>query len=455
MVHDAMLVHCRAVLRAIDEHVRRAGQLPRMRFRTVVHDGPNATRGAVEVRVYWRALAALPAASQPPTYEAAVTALANDPVAGPQVTAVVGSIGTTLLTLAHRVVEDFVASYLELRQGADWDAGTFEAAYERFERYWYEPNVALTATGPLYGFWSDVNEIALGPGLRIRQLTPAEQNRLGEQLELFEYLERPSGFTHPRFCLELRWNAPKAATATVTADVLRSSRLKAHSLFPRVLDALRLFKGGRVGCPYIGLVEDDWQPNELFYAPAPDGGSVSAGVGYRIAIEEVEKLTTFWRWFEDQDLQSRPGAALAIRRFGIAYERIRQEDRLLDEVIALEAMLLDDGDRQELSYRLSLRSAVLIGRDVDHRRGVFDRMRFAYGARSTVAHGDRLEAVSRTRIGGIDLTTFFTLLEQDIREIIVEYLRLPPTGGARLMRDLDESILEGRFRDDLPRAGGA
>jgi hypothetical protein len=79
--------------------------------------------------------------------------------------------------------------------------------------------------------------------------------------------------------------------------------------------------------------------------------------------------------------------ALALRRFDSAYSRYEYEDSLIDLWIAFEALLLSDGNI-ELSYRVSLRIAALVGTGPSERGAVFEQAKRSYKYRSKVVHGE-------------------------------------------------------------------
>lgn len=83
------------------------------------------------------------------------------------------------------------------------------------------------------------------------------------------------------------------------------------------------------------------------------------------------------------------GFGVAIRRFRSTYERYLPDDpeRLLDIGIAFEAIFLNDGNHQELKYRLSLRAAKLLGKTLEERRSIFYIIKNLYDLRSAIAHG--------------------------------------------------------------------
>ena len=88
--------------------------------------------------------------------------------------------------------------------------------------------------------------------------------------------------------------------------------------------------------------------------------------------------------------------AVCLRRIGFANTRMSVEDRLLDIMMALEALVLTDSgkpeDRGELSFRLALRLARFLGKDAGDMQRIFSLAKKAYGLRSKVIHGGQLES---------------------------------------------------------------
>lgn len=110
-------------------------------------------------------------------------------------------------------------------------------------------------------------------------------------------------------------------------------------------------------------------------------------LGKRGPVEDPSGFVEFWR--RTRDIMMRPPNALgvALRRVDLMVEQERKTDRVLDLCIILEALFQLGNEQQELSYRLSLRTAhFLEGTKVDRQR-TFDTVREGYSLRSKIAHG--------------------------------------------------------------------
>jgi hypothetical protein len=143
--------------------------------------------------------------------------------------------------------------------------------------------------------------------------------------------------------------------------------------------------------------------------------------------------------------QSRPylrgSLGVALRRFNSANERLKDEDRLLDLIIAMEALLLRGDEQNELGFRFALRGTALIS-DKKIRKEIFSNLKSAYDLRSRIVHGEREHSINKLlkrlrEKNGLDmsLSTFTQSIENIARRLIVDYARL------RRTVDFDEGVI--------------
>jgi hypothetical protein len=129
-----------------------------------------------------------------------------------------------------------------------------------------------------------------------------------------------------------------------------------------------------------------------------------SGVPFVSAIEHVSEdvvlpATILERWHADKItlLAPPPALGVALRRFAMLSD-FDNPDRILDQIIILEALFSDD-DKQELANKLSLRIANFLGIEFEERRTLYDTMKNGYKARSKISHGrdlpDALRGIDR------------------------------------------------------------
>jgi hypothetical protein len=80
--------------------------------------------------------------------------------------------------------------------------------------------------------------------------------------------------------------------------------------------------------------------------------------------------------------------AFAIQRFNLCDERAFDDDRLVvDSWIALESLLSKSDEGGDLSYRVALRLATLLGDSPADRQAIRGLAKRSYALRSKVVHG--------------------------------------------------------------------
>ena len=107
-----------------------------------------------------------------------------------------------------------------------------------------------------------------------------------------------------------------------------------------------------------------------------------------------------------------------LQRISQAKNRINIEDKILDLGIVLEMLLLNDQDQGEMSYRLALRGAYLLGASPTDRSCLYAILRRLYKLRSKVAHTGQLKGkMSSSATEEID--KYFEIVEHVCSHIIL------------------------------------
>jgi hypothetical protein len=137
---------------------------------------------------------------------------------------------------------------------------------------------------------------------------------------------------------------------------------------------------------------------------------------------------------------------IAIRYFNFANERDSNEDKMVDYIIALEALYLN-GDHGEFTYRLAHRAASMLGSTFDKRRETFRNVRDAYDLRSQIVHGG--SDPKKRKITNEDVEK----VNNYVRMSIVAYLNLNKTHNSQklILEKIDESLFGEASWDTLQK----
>jgi hypothetical protein len=215
-----------------------------------------------------------------------------------------------------------------------------------------------------------------------------------------------------------------------------------QDLIVDLITALRLSKEGRV---IPGLLMSASYPTGA--TPSFGGTTVWTSVSsldffveesiYALNQDEIDTMNSLFREITSWRVSSIMSQLdIPFYRFHSAYLG-PIEERLVDQIIALESLYL--GDPQELSYKLAMRTAYLLGSTREVRSEIFNNMKTAYNYRSKIIHGN--DPPTREQ-----LRELVPKVEDYLRQSLKKYLFLLNDGNN--MRGiqqqlLDDSILEG------------
>jgi hypothetical protein len=179
-----------------------------------------------------------------------------------------------------------------------------------------------------------------------------------------------------------------------------------------VLSALRLFKHAQI----CTAGHAGWTDSILLNASTSFRvlGKWPYGGNYELSEDEVPHFLELWRLLEE-------GAArfgFSIHRYNLAFDRGLLADRIVDLVIAAEALFLSDlgkKDRGELRFRFALRAAKFIEHPTYGEQDIFRIMRQAYDARSAIVHGGTPEVTRLRDNQSPRLPIFIDTIEELVR----------------------------------------
>ena len=230
-------------------------------------------------------------------------------------------------------------------------------------------------------FDSDTDRIDIEKGLVIRKVTSKEHERL-----LQSPIWAPSAFSYmmlPKYVIETMYTRRKA----FGTERKQQPSNPAEKLY-QLVTALRLFKPG-----VIGFNEITTMPQTPFL-----GGSTRSSIArktfigpkYFLGKTEIIQFKDFWRRFSTIYASKPKNISIAIKRFENAYERTSPEDKLIDHMIAYEALFFKQGETGEFGHKLSTRVAKFLGKTYEERKMVAKEINEFYRKRSKIVHGEEV-----------------------------------------------------------------
>ena len=330
----------------------------------------------------------------------------------------------------------FLVPLLDQFEELNWDEEKFEKHYSLLEDAFYIDKIPYRAIAPLENFSADFDEIKITDNLKIIKVRKEELQEIWARGEFSPFVNSHK-IWHTEYAIEVTWEAQKVIGTGNQKPV--GSVVKDE--IGDVLTTLRIYKAGITGFNFIET--KPIKPSILVAGIESIGGLATQpylGERYTLHSGERRSLVELFRLLKDAKIHTIPNYLLvAIKRFEYAYARLLPEDKLLDFMIAFEAILLKDDEQQELSYRLSLRTAYLLAETTGERKIIFDFMLRAYKARSKIVHGERAIGEGKNK-------EFVDKVELYLRMSITKILKNQQykTNHNRFLNTLDELILTGR-----------
>lgn len=147
-------------------------------------------------------------------------------------------------------------------------------------------------------------------------------------------------------------------------------------------------------------------------------------------LEDPVGFASFYHRVREILLRPPKALGVALRRIDLMVDQERSSDRMLDLYIILEALFQLGDEKQELAYRLSLRTAHFSGIDHGSRIEINKIIKAGYGLRSKIAHGSLVSDTDQELVGKVEDVVFAamrryceragTLSNDDAHRIIID-----------------------------------
>lgn len=289
-----------------------------------------------------------------------------------------------------RFLLPFVKQYLAISGSCAFDQGVFEEVYKLSEEYLTKESVTGTLFIELVGLKADSAELILSPQHRILKLDEGMAKHIwtvatSAEVPLAAFFRPAGGIPTPQpgsVIIEATFEVKSAKLNE--APLVRSQEFRACAL------ALRLCEPGGGG---IEPITEEYEP--LVPAIVRSGearGLISGLFSYSLDTSVAARVKQAWPTcyafaseLARNDAKVPPPLKIAAGRFAESFGKHGKEDRLIDYVIAMEALL--GRENEAISYRIPLRLATLIGDSPTERVRIFDISKKSYELRSKLVHG--------------------------------------------------------------------
>ncbi len=232
-------------------------------------------------------------------------------------------------------------------------------------------------------------------------------------------------------------------SAILEASIQAREGTEAQNELDAILDTLRLFRLGA-----IGVLRYELRPQSLLSFGGTVGPGPSAMGAHDCTLREgdAERLASFFARVKPLvSAKARSSEELSLQRFKDALlSPLPAEVRVSTGITALESLLLRE--RTELSHRLSLRVAALLGAAAGYPSlEVYENVRRAYELRNKVVHGAPLSPKDKTSVGA----SSDSILEYCRLSLVIVLGLKERISPEQLLTKLDQSLLDEGARSAL------
>ena len=258
------------------------------------------------------------------------------------------------------------------------------ACLDQYIEHWNGKRSTDPEYAPIYNLETEVTAIKLNDFVSIERFCDEEKTRIMKALGPLERAIDLGNYASASHVAKL-----KSIDGTHDEVEKREIKARASKVLRCAITSLRLLTRENVGtmgfirCPTLaGNMGAGFGPLEDFDAPWNKMSRFRQP--YVLDRRSLRQFRKIYGCLTANQLERWNGIELLLRQFNRSCQRGRDEDRILDYAICLESALLS-GVSTELSYRLSLRAAKLLGGRRDPQQ-VFRFVQCLYNIRSKIIH---------------------------------------------------------------------
>lgn len=281
---------------------------------------------------------------------------------------------------------------------------------------------------PLLGFKSEANVITLDSSHIIRRCTKKEIESISNRITYSN---------HKTFEYILVFSYSSSVDISYPEEII--NHFKILNVF------FQIFKSGSIGIPYCNRYVKNEEENtysSVGFVTDPKVNYYEEKT-YTLSKQETFLLKSMWNKYIIQFSSRNTPFQTAVRRFYFSSQRFDKEDKVIDLMIAFEALYLPENS--ELSFRLSLRIARFL-EDEYNPSELFEFMKKAYKVRSKFVHGETFNpSVKENNVKELEIKSLikqlYEILRLSIKKYVMNFSNVP---FSDFIKSIDDKIINGQ-----------
>jgi hypothetical protein len=311
--------------------------------------------------------------------------------------------------MSRQLIIEFLRKYVHYNSNFDFNDNLFEIIYFKLEKYVYTKGIEIITVTPLLDFEiKDCEKIKVAEFI-IRKLNKDEIKKFIKRGD-FAKINLRCYYIETDWCIEFG----KKFKSKTLYDYFEYRDLNDN--IQRIISALRLFKPGTLNYSTTLRYSKIWRCFWLVPLRLPPGQrKIGYESRYELSDKDIKDFKKFWHKFKKINLREYLFLDIAIRRFNFSYNRTSLEDKLIDLIIALEALFRPKA-QTEIGEQLALGCAYFLGKNKKEREKISDNIKKAYKIRNKIIHGEASEEITT------ELLIVTPIIEDYVRRSIKEFI---------------------------------
>lgn len=315
------------------------------------------------------------------------------------------------------LLEHTVVYYIH-EHGLDYNEKFVNKYYENLELFLIDNKIKIFIKTPVNGLRTINKETKINDEVSFIQLEGQRKIRFTESTSIVTYVMAFHDLVYTFYQTKVF----ESDSEEIDLDEKDWKTTRAH--IRDFMIVLRLYRSGKIGfldsnLEYsISHAGNTWQNQDCGLESDWEKWKNNP---YILLQEDAEKLRELWDELHKIDFQKSENKFLlsAIDRFMESYQKDNIEDKILDLMICLESLLQDNP--AELRFRLSIRTALLIGEKNEEKNRIYKIVKEGYDVRSDTVHGLNTSIV-KIENEEISLNSLHEELENIVRRSIRKFI---------------------------------
>jgi len=289
--------------------------------------------------------------------------------------------------------------------------------YMLIENYIYSDDLLYTVKAPIYNLEIEEDIIKIKDKICLKKIEEADLNLFKASLMSFGY--------------GVDYSLISCKTVIVTEDKIKKGEAfiieqDTISNINRTISSLSIYNKNTIGVgPFFSKPKNFWSMFSGIYSSFMPNETHIRYEKNNFKKKDIKIFKIFWEKYNDS-AKNNPWLDLAGRRLLRMFYKMRIEDRFVDIMIIFEMLFLPEGNA-ELKYRLSVRAALLLGKNYKEKKYIFELFKLSYDIRSSIVHDGLVSSQNKRKLKklGINLNELYKKLQLYLFESIEILVKKP------------------------------